>query len=155
MLVVLNEHKLPAKATSEQILALQAAILDLPQVPELKTEHYVYNGMYCRKVHIPAGVAVVSKVHKTEHFFIGCAGSLHVSGQGDSYILSPGDVVKSEIGTKRAVFALDDVICMTLHRTDKTDIDDIFEEIVINDPNSPYDKDNKLKPEYLNLLEEK
>ena len=122
MLVVLDEHKLPVKATPEQILSLQAAILDLPQVPELKTEHYVYNGMYCRKVHIPAGVAVVSKVHKTEHFFIGCSGFLHVSGQGDSYVLSPGDVIKSEIGTKRAVFALDDVICMTLHRTEKTEI---------------------------------
>lgn len=120
--------------------------MELPQAPGMDTTHTIAGGMYCRRISIPAGVAIVSKVHKTEHLFIGCAGQLRVVGQGDSYILGPGDVIPSPVGTKRAVYAITDVIAMTVHRTDSESIDNLESELMECDEPSLYGFDNQPKP---------
>lgn len=134
-------------ATCDQIMALQQAMLDMPQAPGMDTTHHFAGGMYCRKIKIPRGTVVVSKVHKTEHFFIGCEGELQVAGQGETYTIRPGDVVPSPVGTKRVVHALTDVVVLTVHKTDKTVADDELEaELIEVDPLAKYDVNNHPKP---------
>lgn len=134
-------------ATRDQVMALQQVMLDMPQAPGMDTTHHFAGGMYCRKIKIPRGTVVVSKVHKTEHFFIGCEGELQVAGQGETYTIRPGDVVPSPVGTKRVVCALSDVVVLTVHKTDKTVADDDLEaELVEVDPLSKYDVNNQPKP---------
>ena len=57
--------KIPDK---EQIGRLQEEVSKLPQTEPL-TEHYFSNGMYCRKMFMPAGMLLVGKAHKQDHFF--------------------------------------------------------------------------------------
>lgn len=131
----------------DQVVALQEIMLQMPQAPGMETEHHFAGGMYCRKITIPKGTVIVSKVHKTEHLFIGCVGELEVAGQGETYIIKPGDIVPSPIGTKRVVFAHTDVVVLTVHKTDKTTADDELEkEMVEIDPNAKYDVNNQPKP---------
>lgn len=119
---------------------------ELPQAPGMETSHHFAGGMYCRRIEIPKGTLIVSKVHKTEHLFIGCSGILEVAGQGENYTLKSGDIIKSDIGTKRVVFAVTDVVCLTIHKTDKTKADESLEEELIEvDPLSKYDVNNQPK----------
>lgn len=119
----------------------------MPQAPGMETEHFFAGGMYCRRIEIPFGTIIVSKVHKTEHLFIGCVGQLEVAGQGETYIIGPGDVVPSPIGTKRVVRALTDVVVLTVHKTDKIAADSALEdELIEDDQLSMYDVNNQPKP---------
>jgi len=131
----------------EQMMALQEVMLEMPQAPGMETTHHFAGGMYCRKIVIPKDTIVVSKVHKTEHLFIGCVGELQVAGQGETYIIRPGDIVPSPVGTKRVVHALTDVVVLTVHKTDKLVADEELEaELIEVDPLAKYDVNNQPKP---------
>jgi quercetin dioxygenase-like cupin family protein len=130
----------------DKVLALQEFMAQMPQAPGFVTNHFFAGGMYCRKMYIPKDSLIVSKVHKTEHFFIGCVGELHVAGQGDNYVIRPGDIVPSPIGTKRVVYALTDVVVLTVHKTDLLEADqDLEKELMETDPLSKYDVNNQPK----------
>lgn len=147
MLATIDSARLPSVVDREKVQTLQNVMAEMPQAPSMDTNHYFAGGMYCRKIAIPRGTVVVSKVHKTEHLFIGCIGELEVAGQGETYTLKPGDVVQSPIGTKRVVLALTDVVVLTVHKTDKTSADEELEaEMVEIDSLSKYDVNNQLKP---------
>lgn len=133
--------------SQDQVSALHEVMLQMPQAPGMHTDHWFAGGMYCRRIFIPQGTVVVSKVHKTEHFFIGCVGELCVAGQGENYIIRPGDIVPSPAGTKRVVHALTDVIVLTVHKTERAVADDELEkEMVEIDELSKYDVHNQPKP---------
>jgi quercetin dioxygenase-like cupin family protein len=134
-------------ATRDQVMALQEAMLEMPQAPGMATDHFFAGGMYCRRIAIPQGTVVVSKVHKTEHLFIGCIGDLEVAGQGKTYVIRPGDIVPSPVGTKRVVHALTDVVVLTVHKTNRLMADENLEEEMVEiDPLAKYDVNNQPKP---------
>lgn len=130
----------------DAVFALQNIMSNMPQAPGMATTHHFAGGMYCRRIEIPAGDTIVSKIHKTEHLFIGISGELAVAGQGDTYTLRAGDVVPSLVGTKRIVHALTDVVCLTIHKTDKTSTDGLEEELIEDDGLSLYDVNNQPNP---------
>lgn len=132
------------KVTRAQVMAVQAELMKLPQI-EPVTEHFFANGMYLRKVWRPACALVVGKIHKHEHFFVLVTGDLLVwTGEVEVH-LAPGDIVVSKPGTKRITYAYQDSIAMTVHRTDKTDIDEIEKEIIEAEESSMFDSGNILK----------
>ena len=51
----------------------------------------------------------------------------------------------SKPGTKRVTLAVTDAIGITIHRTDKTDLDEIEAELIEPDPSALFDARNKLK----------
>jgi len=110
----------------------------------MDTQHFFAGGMYCRRIEIPAGNVIVSKVHKTEHLLVGCCGALLVAGQGETYTLEPGQIVPSPVGTQRVVVALTDVVVLTIHRTDTTSVEKLEAELV-EDGFSLYDVNNAPK----------
>jgi hypothetical protein len=59
--------------------------------------------------------------------------------------LYAGDVIESKPGTKRVTLAVTDAIGVTIHRTDKTDLDDIEAELIEPDTAALFDSSNKLK----------
>jgi hypothetical protein len=136
----------PITVSRDTVERLQEIMSTLPQAPGMDTDHFFAGGMYCRRMFIPKGNLIVSKVHKTEHLFIGCFGELKVAGQGDTYILKPGSVIPSVIGTKRVVMALTDVVCMTIHKTDLLSTDGLEEAIVEIEERNLYDVNNQPKP---------
>ncbi len=126
------------------IQRLQETIAKLPQA-ELVTRHYFADGMYARELELPKGMILVGKVHKKEHFFILTRGKLSVVDAVGSMILKAGAILSSKPGTKRAGFAHEDSVCVTIHKTVLTNLDEIEEELVEYDPNSPYGVGNELK----------
>ena len=127
-----------------KVYALQAAMMDMPQI-DLQTFHHFADGMYARVVPRPKGTVIVGKVHKREHFYIVAAGKVAVTnGDGEPNVYEAGTVLVSQPGTKRAVLALEDSVCLTVHRTALKDLDEIEREIVEPDDTALFDARNKL-----------
>ena len=137
----LLEKIIPSK---EQIEKLQAEMVKMPQA-ELQTEHYFSEGMYCRKLTRPAGTLIVGKVHKKPHFFLCAKGEIIAWTESGMRTLQPGDIIESQPGTKRVTYAISDAIGITVHKTDKTDLDEIEAELIEPDETALFDSSNKLK----------
>jgi quercetin dioxygenase-like cupin family protein len=133
--------KVPSR---EQIDRLQSEMSKMPQA-ELVTEHYFSPGMYCRKVSRPAGTIIVGKVHKEPHFFMCAKGEIIAWSEKGMRRLQAGDVIESQPGTKRVTMAMVDSIGITIHKTNKTDIDEIEAELIEPDEAALFDGKNKLK----------
>jgi len=123
-------------------------MLQLPQAA-LTTIHHWADGMYMRELFRPAGTTIVGKVHKREHFYVLLSGEITVSGEGYQKRLVAPQIMVSPPGTKRAVYAHTDSICITIHRTDSTDLDAIEVELTEPDTAALFDARNRLKPELL------
>jgi quercetin dioxygenase-like cupin family protein len=119
-------------------------MVTMPQA-ELVTEHQFSPGMYMRKLFRPAGTLIVGKVHKEPHFFLCAKGEIIAWTEGGMKRLQAGDVIESKPGTKRVTLAVTDAIGITIHRTDKTDLDEIEAELIEPDPSALFDAGNKLK----------
>jgi len=135
---------LVTQVTKEQIERLQSQMLAMPQA-ELMTEHSFSPGMYLRKVFRPAGTLIVGKVHKEPHFFLCAKGEIIAWTEGGMKHLYAGDVLESKPGTKRVTLAVTDAIGITIHRTDKTNLDEIETELIEPDTAALFDSSNKLK----------
>ena len=128
----------------EKVQALQDSLINFePYHPE--TEHVFHGGMYCRKVFRHAGVLVVGKVHKKEHFYLIVSGTVAITTDDGVQVVTGPHLLCSKPGTKRAVYAETDALCMTFHRTESTDVEAAEEELVEDDPNSMYGIGNQVK----------
>ena len=133
------------RAGRKAIERLQAAMARMPQA-DLPTEHFFADGMYCRFLPRPAGTLIVGKVHRKEHFYVVCCGTVQITdGDGPAREVIGPAVIVSKPGTKRAVLAVTDATCMTVHRTDKTDLDAIEAELIEPDGAALFDSRNRLK----------
>jgi quercetin dioxygenase-like cupin family protein len=119
-------------------------MVTMPQA-ELVTEHQFSPGMYMRKLFRSAGTLIVGKVHKEPHFFLCAKGEIIAWTESGMKRLQAGDVIESKPGTKRVTLAVTDAIGITIHRTDKTDLDEIEAELIEPDPSALFDARNKLK----------
>jgi quercetin dioxygenase-like cupin family protein len=119
-------------------------MVTMPQA-ELVTEHQFSPGMYMRKLYRPAGTLIVGKVHKEPHFFLCAKGEIIAWTESGMKRLQAGDVIESKPGTKRVTLAVTDAIGITIHRTDKTDLDEIEAELIEPDTTALFDARNKLK----------
>ena len=140
----MNEIEIPETVTREQIDLLEAEMVKYPQA-ELETEHFFSPGMYCRRVYRPAGTLIVGKVHKEPHFFLCAKGEIIAWTESGMKRLQAGDVIESKPGTKRVTLAVTDAIGITIHRTDKTDLDEIEAELIEPDTTALFDARNDIK----------
>jgi len=141
-------YSLPALGMRQKVQALQDVISQLPQY-EPETKHTFHAGMYCREVWRPAGVIIVGKVHKKEHFYLIVSGTVAITtDEGVKSVTGP-TLLCSKPGTKRAVYAETDALCMTFHVVDATTIEDAEQELVEEDDSSMFTLGNKLKNEVL------
>ena len=140
----MNDLDLPSHVSREQVERLQAEMATLPQA-ELVTEHQFSPGMYMRKLFRPAGTLIVGKVHKEPHFFLCAKGEIIAWTESGMKRLQAGDVIESKPGTKRVTLAVTDAIGITIHRTDKTDLDEIEAELIEPDLTALFDARNDIK----------
>ena len=141
----LSVNNIPSR---EQIEKLQSEMMEMPQA-ELVTDHYFSGGMYCRRVFRPAGTLIVGKVHKKDHLFLCAMGEIIAWTEGGMKHLKAGDVIESKPGTKRVTLAVTDAIGITVHRTNKTDLNKIEKELIEPDEKALFDSSNKIKVEAL------
>lgn len=134
----------PTKPLRERVEELQSEISKHPQY-EPPTEHLFHGGMYCRQVWRPAGCVIVGKVHKKEHFYMVVSGTVRVTTDEGVQTITGPFLLCSKPGTKRAVYAETDALCMTIHRVDSDTVAEVESELVEDDPNSMFTVGNKVK----------
>lgn len=142
------EAKVPNR---EQIDKLQEEVSKMPQADGMITDHFFADGMYSRRVFRKAGTLIVGKVHKKDHFFICTKGEIIAWTEKGMKKLSAGDIIECKQGTKRVTLATMDSIGTTVHRTDKTDLEEIEAELIEPDEKALFDSGNKLKDWALEL----
>jgi mannose-6-phosphate isomerase-like protein (cupin superfamily) len=135
---------LPNVPLRQRVENLQREISKLPQY-EPKTTHTFHAGMYCREVWRPAGVLVVGKVHKKEHFYLIVSGTVAITTDDGVQLVTGPQLLCSTPGTKRAVYAETDALCMTFHVVDAKTIEDAEAELVETDENSMFTIGNNIK----------
>lgn len=125
--------ELPMVPTIEQIRDLEGAMALLPQT-DLPVGHYFADGIYARALLIPAGTALTGKMHRQRHLNFLLQGTIRVWTEQGMKDLNAPQIIVSEPGTKRVGYAYTDVIWATVHATDKTDLADIEDEVIIPEP---------------------
>jgi len=133
-----------ATSMQEKVKALQDQISKLPQY-EPTTKHTFHGGMYCREVWRAAGVLIVGKVHKKEHFYMVVYGTVAITTDDGVKSITGPCLLNSMPGTKRAVYAETDALCMTFHRTDSATVEEAEAELVEEDLTAMFSIGNKVK----------
>lgn len=127
-----------------KVLALQDAVAQMPQC-ELVTNHYFADGIYAREMMLKAGTTIVGKIHKREHLFMLTKGRLRVTtDDGVRELVAPAILV-GKAGTKRAGYAVEDCVCVNLHKTNKKNLAKIEREFIEAEEFSMFDSANNLK----------
>lgn len=96
--------------------ALAGSMRGQAETFEPAVSHYQAGGLYARRVYVPAGVCVSTRVHKQMHVTIALAGECWVMNErGErSQVVAPA-VFVTEPGTARAVYAVTDTQWLTVH----------------------------------------
>ena len=124
----------------DRICSLESALsclndsYDMEEFNEGKINHHFGTGVYGRELFIPKGNIIVSKIHRGKTFNVIAKGKIAVICPHKGYNVYDGPFCfVSEPYTKRVVIALEDTLWITSHGTDKTDLDEVEEEIIAKD----------------------
>lgn len=115
-----------------KIYALQAVVGEMAPV-DCPLQHTFAPDVYMRTIMIPKGATVVGKIHKHAHGNILSQGTVAVMTEaGGMEILTGPLTMVSEPGTKRALYALTDLVWTTIHPnpTNTTDLE-VIEDFTI------------------------
>ena len=113
----------------EGILNFQHFLAQFPQ-GDYPLKHHFAEGQYGREILIAANNLVVGKIHKHSHLNIISQGECTVVTEFGSYRIKAPYTFVSLPGTKRALFTHSETIWTTVHVTDKTDLQEIEDEII-------------------------
>lgn len=118
--------------TRSKVVALEKQMLEgqYGELLELPVQHYFSQGVYGREMFIPAGTLVTGKIHKYTQLNVLLCGDLSVMTEDGVKRVKPPFVVVSPPGTKRVAFAHEDTRWLTIHGTDKTNVDEIEDEFI-------------------------
>lgn len=111
-----------------RVFALERAIKrDLADhIVQLRVEHTIGGGVYCRQLEIPAGTVLTGHIHLRGHIAMVVKGIIDVyDGDGPPKTLRAPCIFVSRPGIKRAGFAITDTIFVTVHRLEDPDEQDI------------------------------
>jgi quercetin dioxygenase-like cupin family protein len=132
MAVLANKYSRTNTAGREMIQSLEHRIAtELPQA-DLKVKHGFAPGVYARKLYVPKGTILTGKVHKFAHWNVLLKGHIEVMTEHGVKHVRAGDMFVSPAGTKRAGFAHEDSVWVTMHPTNETDVAKIEADVVVD-----------------------
>lgn len=111
--------------------AVQAEMENFPRV-DCPLEHVFTPGLYSRKITVPAGTRLVTHTHLTRHQFVMTKGRgrMWTPEAGWAEIQAP-IIGVTEVGTRRAFEAYDEIEWVTFHATNETDVKVLEETLVL------------------------
>lgn len=113
---------------------MEAAMVGHPPA-DCPVFHRFAPGLYIREIFIPAGTLLTSAIHKTEHPFVLAQGRIAVVSENEGQVIYEAPHVGITLpGTRRALFAQTDVVWVTIHKTDKTDLAEICADLIEDRP---------------------
>ncbi len=93
-------------------------------------------GTYARQMFIPKGTLIIGKIHRHQHLNFIMQGRVSVATEFGTKFLAAPCVFVSEVGLKRAVYAEEDTIWVTVHQTKFTgeeNLDKMEDELIAPD----------------------
>lgn len=108
-------------------------VVELMQHKQVSTplEHTFTPGLYTRKIFMPKGTLIISKIHKTEHPFVVLSGRAAVWIEGTGVVmLEAGHLGITKPGTRRILYIHEDCEWATFHPTQLTDLEEIEKVLV-------------------------
>jgi len=114
---------------AQRVDMIQHALGKLPAV-ECPLVHRFTPGLYTREIFMPAGTAIVSRIHKTEHPYVVLTGRALVwTAEAGVVTLTAGAVGITKPGTRRVLYVTEDCRWLTFHPTTETDMDKLQAEL--------------------------
>jgi hypothetical protein len=98
--------------------------------PDCPLTHTFAPGAYARTIYVPRDTLIVTKIHKYAHLMMLMHGSAIVATEEGPVTYTAPRIMTTKAGTKRAIYTKTDVIWTTVHVTEKTDLEEIEEEII-------------------------
>jgi quercetin dioxygenase-like cupin family protein len=140
------------RVTLDQFKASLADAIAAGEVDQVDppVEHYYTPDLYGRRIFVDKDTAIMTKVHKTEHITIALKGHCTVVDENGvkTEVVAPA-VFVTKPGTRRAVYAHDDVEWVTVHACALKDLGAI-EEALVCESQEEYDREdyNRVLLEY-------
>jgi len=133
----------PNKEVREQILNFQSLLQNVDDKKYIVVDdkqstkvcplkHTFSDGIYVREIFIPAGMFIVGKIHKHDHPNFLLSGEVTVvTEDGIEDLKGPLSII-SKAGTKRALYAVTDLVWVTVHAnpTNTEDLNELEKEII-------------------------
>lgn len=115
---------------NEAFNILEKQLAQFPKA-ECTTTHHFLPGLYCRQTTMPAGSAITSKIHKTNHSYCITEGvaSIFVEGHGWVTLRAPFSGL-THAGTRRLLLIQETTTFTTFHPTQETDLKKIEAELI-------------------------
>ncbi len=130
----MNEIEKPIER--QDILNLEKALSNIEGATFGDSEHFPLKhsfapGVYVREIFIPKGSMLTGKIHRHEHPNFLMSGEVIVVTEhgGREHLKAPLSMI-SKAGTKRAVYALEDTVWITVHVTNETDLEKIEDYVI-------------------------
>lgn len=120
------------KTSREAIVRLEQELLQCEQA-DMPLEHYFAKGLYARALHIPKNCVLTGAIHKEEHINILAKGDITVVTEDGHKRIKAPCVMVSRPGTKRAGFAHEDSLWITVHACEAKDVEEAEQLLVTND----------------------
>ena len=133
---ITTRHNQEITKNRDAIQSMALMLKDKVETGELQSQdcpvtHRFTKGCYLREILMPAGTRIIGKIHATEHFNILLTGKVTVvTAEGSEYIEAPYTFV-SKAGVQKVVFIHEDCLWQTVHVTDKTELDEIEKEVIV------------------------
>jgi hypothetical protein len=119
--------------TIDSIFSLEKEMLSMDQL-SLDIEHIFSRGVYARKMLIPKGTILTGKMHKHKHLNIMLYGDIEIATDKGTKRIDKPCIFESKAGTKRAGFAHEETVWITIHATEETDIQKIEANEIAENP---------------------
>jgi hypothetical protein len=96
------------------VRSLESALMSLPQCDLQEYEKFM-GSLYVRKIVIPKGAALTSRVYKRNYADIMISGDITINDSNGTYRLTGFNLLEGNAGRKRAGFAHEETIWVTVH----------------------------------------
>lgn len=127
----LGEFRTKVCALEEKINQLPNALVEREHIDAVNPlEHFFGDGMYIRKITMPAGQLIVSKIHRQKHPFFILEGKASVlTEEGVQHIEAPYFGM-TPAGTKRVLYIHEKTVWITVQNTEETDMEAIEKDVM-------------------------
>ena len=95
----------------------------------LKYNHYFTPGQYAREITIPERFLLTTGIHATEHIAIISKGKCMIATEDGLQIVEAPHTMITKIGTKRAIYVIEEVVWTTIHAIAATTEEEAIEQI--------------------------
>ena len=120
-----------------QITNIEGALVG-KELHELNpVKHSFADGCYIREIFNPAGLLLVTKIHKKKHPYFLMKGKMSILTENGVHEVEAPHHGITHPGTKRIIYTHTDCVFVTVHATDSTDIKEIEETVIAKDFQDP------------------